>query len=52
MLASFSISTQLDVGNLGFFVREVVSVDLELILNLREPSIERRTLSISEYRWV
>jgi hypothetical protein len=52
VLASLSVCTQLDVCNLGLFIGKVVSIDLELILHLRQPTIEGRVLSINEYRWV
>jgi hypothetical protein len=49
VLASLSVCTQLDVCNLGLFISKVVSIDLELILHHRQPTIEGRVLSINKY---
>jgi hypothetical protein len=52
VFASLAVRTQLDIGYLGLFVRKVVRIDLELVLDLRQPPLESRVLSVSEYRWV
>ena len=52
MFTSLSVCMKLDVGNFGLFVCKVVRIDLELVLDLQQPSLKGGILSVSEYWWI
>jgi hypothetical protein len=52
VLTSYTVSMQLDISYFGIFIHKVVRIDLELVLDLQQPSLEGGVLSVSEYWWI